>query len=296
MRKKSALFKRLIRSRWELGLVRGGLDGVFSDSRLEVDWIKNPFRDRWFADPFILEVTEQYVFILAEEYEFKTMKGRIAKLSVNRKTLTIDSFVILLELPTHLSFPSILRKEGHVYVYPESCYSGRLDLYEYVKEKDKLEFVQTICDEAIWDSVIVNLKGRPQLFTARHNDYNLDVYDWDSTKSLFTFSYSIPSEDKSSRMAGQLFDYHGKIYMPSQYCERYYGGGVMIKEVLVNANEYLFKPIKILESSHPKRKIKLHTLNEYKGVVVIDVGGDDFPFIAKCLNRMSRLRKKKRNQ
>lgn len=296
MRKKSVLNKRLIRNRWELGLVRGGLDGVFSDSAFMVDWITNPFRDRWFADPFILDVTEDYVFLLAEEYEFKTMKGRIAKLCVNRKTLRIDNFVILLELPTHLSFPSILRKDGHVYVYPESCHSGKLDLYELNPQKDKLIFVKTICDDPIWDSVIVDIIGRPQLFTANKNDYSLDIYEWDSQIDRFVYSRSITSKDKSSRMAGQLFEYKGKVYMPSQYCENIYGGEVLLKQVSICGEEYCFNEVKRLKSTHPFRRDRLHTLNEYKGEVIIDVGGYDFPLVAKCMRRISYSMKKKRQR
>ena len=291
MKKKSALYRRLIRSRWELGLVKGGLDGVFAEGALDVDWIINPYRDRWFADPFILDVTDDYLYVLAEEYEFKTRKGRIAKLSINRRTLQIESFVIVLELPTHLSFPNILRKDGHVYVYPESCYSGRLDLYEYDSEREKLVYVKTICDDAIWDSSIVNIIGVPQLFTAKSNDYYLDIYDWDINTNRFIYHQSIHSEKKDSRMAGQLFDYQGKTYMPSQYCEKVYGGGVIVKEVVKKDDSYSFIEVKRLESSHPTRRIKLHTLNEYKGIVIIDVGGYDFPGIARLMHKISYLKK-----
>ena len=95
------IYERLIRSRWELGFVKGGLDGVFSDGPLEVDWVVNPYRDRWFADPFILDVTDDYIYVLAEEFRFNNKKGRIAKLFINRQTLKIERFIILLELPVH---------------------------------------------------------------------------------------------------------------------------------------------------------------------------------------------------
>ena len=296
MKRKLSLYKRLIRSRWELGLIRGGLDKVFADTQLEVDWIVNPYRDRWFADPFVLDVTDDYVYVLAEEYEFKTQKGRIAKLSVNRKTLRIDGFVILLELPTHLSFPNIIRKEGRIFVYPESCYSGKLDLYEYDSHQEKLVFVQTICDDAVWDSSIVMVSGVPQLFTAREDDYHLDVYSWDTGKSRFVFSQSVRSADRSSRMAGQPFSYDGKVFIPTQYCERIYGGGIVIKEVLSSGNTLSFKTIKRLESPHPLRRAKMHTLNEYKGVAIIDVGGFDYPWFGNMMRAISGWRKKANNR
>lgn len=296
MEKKSALYERMLKSRWELGLVRGGMEAAFSDSRLTVDWIVNPFRDRWFADPFVLDVTEDYVYVLAEEYEFKTRKGRIAKLSVNRRTLRIDDFVIVLELPTHLSFPNILRKDGHVYVYPESCYSGKLDLYEYDPDQEKLVFVQTICDDAVWDSSMVELPGSSLLFAAKQDDYHLDVYAWDADKSRYVFSRSVISQDKSSRMAGQPFQHDGKLYIPTQYCERVYGGGVVIKEVVSDGGTLSFKTVNRLESPHPKRKAKMHTWNGYKGVVIIDVGGFDYPWFGDTMRRISLWRKKIRNR
>lgn len=289
---KPSFYKRLLRSRWELGLVQGGLDGVFSDPPLKVDWVINPFRDRWFADPFILDITDDCVYVLAEECEFKTQKGRIAKLTINRQTFRIDDFTILLDLPTHLSFPNILRKDGHVYVYPESCRSGKLNLYEYDFQRDKLVYVQTICDDSVWDSSIVNIIGTPQLFTANKNDYSLDIYDWDAAINRFVYSKSIFSQDRSSRMAGQLFEYQGKMYMPSQYCENTYGGSVIIKEVSIVENEYSFKEVKRLESPHPTRKARLHTLNVYKGFSIIDVGGYDFPRFAKMMKRISGFLKK----
>lgn len=296
MNRIKAFYKRFLRSRWELGFVRGGMDSVFADSNLEVDWIVNPYRDRWFADPFVLDVTDDYVYVLAEEYEFKTQKGRIAKLSVNRRTLNIDDFVILLELPTHLSFPNILRKDGHVYVYPESCYSGKVDLYEYDPYQEKLVFVQTICDDAVWDSSIVNFTGVPQLFTAKMDDYHLDIYSWDTDKGRFVFSQSIRSDDKSSRMAGQPIAFNGKDYIPTQYCEKVYGGGVVIKEVHVCGNTFSFETIKRLVSPHPLRKVKMHTLNEYKDVVIIDVGGFDHPWFGNRMRALSLWGKKIRKK
>lgn len=292
MNRIKTFYKRLIRSRWELGFVRGGLDSVFSGTELDVDWVINPYRDRWFADPFILDVTDDYVFVLAEEYEFKTQKGRIAKLSINRRTFKIDSYVILLELPTHLSFPNILREDGHVYIYPESCYSGKLDLYEYDPHQERLVFVQTICDDAVWDSSIVNFTGVSQLFTAKRDDYHLDIYTWDADKSRYVFSQSIRSEDKSSRMAGQPIHYNGKDYVPTQYCEKVYGGGVVIKEVHPVGKTFSFETVKRLESPHSLRKAKMHTLNEYKGVVIIDVGGFDYPRFGNTMRALSLWGKK----
>lgn len=50
---------------------------------------------------------------------------------------------IILECPTHLSSPTILRCDGKVYVYPENCRSRQLDLNEYDPKNENLTVVQT---------------------------------------------------------------------------------------------------------------------------------------------------------
>ena len=80
---------------------------------------------------------------------------------------------------------------------------------------------------------------------------------------------------KNSRMAGQFIKYKGTIYAPFQNCERTYGGNIDLKKVRFENAEFKFEVVKRLYSPHKKYTEGLHTLNEYKGVVVIDVIGYD---------------------
>lgn len=211
--------------RWALGFVRGGMEAVMEGDHLEVDWVKMP-KDRWFADPFVLNVTNEEIQLLVEDYAYTTQKGIISLLHINRGTMEISSRKELLELSTHLSFPAIWRKDGHIYVYPESAKSGKLDLYEYDAEKEELTFVKTICDDVIWDSYITDAFRESLLFTGAHtnNDYILDIYRWDSKINRFIHYDEVHSELKNSRLGGALFEYRGEMYYPAQNCERVYGG------------------------------------------------------------------------
>jgi len=292
MKKVRGFYSKLTRTRWELGFIRGGLERVFKDEPLDIDWIKNPFTDRWFADPFILDVNDEFILILAEEYQFSTKKGRIAKLFVNRQSLVIERFEILLETPTHLSFPSILRKDGKTYVYPESASSGKLNLYLYDSSKESLIYTQTICDDMVWDSVITDRFGEDLLFTANKNDYFLDIYKWSSDVSRFIPYITIESPKKNSRMAGQFFDYRGETYCPRQDCERAYGGATDICRVIRDDDGFHFPIIKKLRSPHKTRKEAMHTFNVYKGIVVIDVKGYDHPIVGRILHKSVRKVKK----
>lgn len=293
------LYKYITDQSWHLGFVYNGLDGVFADGNLSVNWVKSPYKDRWFADPFILDITEDSIFLLVEELRYKHPKGRIAKLTIDRHSFEITDLKIILEEDTHLSFPNILRQNGKSYVYPENANGGKQNLYEYDEANEKLVFAQTICDDVIWDSCITELFGRKQMFTAHKDDYHLDIYSWDEMTGRFFLSESIESKERNSRMAGQFFEYQGEIYCPFQNCERTYGGHIDLKKITVSEDgKFNFTKVKELHSPHRKYREGLHTLNEYKGVAVIDVKGYNFysgRIIARLAKRVKRLLKSIRN-
>ncbi len=269
-----SLFRRLTRTSWHLGFVNDGLQGVFQDSPLKVSWVKSPYKDRWFADPFILDVTDEKFTVLAEEVRYKHPKGRIVKLTVDRKSLLIEKRETLLETNTHLSFPNIYRQDGKVFITPENAQEGKQHVYEYDSKSEKLRFVQTICDDCVWDATISDAFGSRLLMFASHkNDYYLDIYVWDDGVKRFVPMMSIPSTEKNSRMGGAVFSFEGRFYAPFQNCTRTYGGNLEIKAIQYENGSFSFHTVKQLFSPHPKYKEGLHTLNEYKGVVVIDVIG-----------------------
>lgn len=289
-------FKRYIKSltadSWALGFVRGGMQSIMESDHFEVDWVKMP-KDRWFADPFVLDVTDEEILLLVEDFPYATKKGIISLLHINRATMEIAAPKELLELPTHLSFPAIWRKDGHIYVYPESAGSGRLDMYEYQPKSETLTLVKTICDDIVWDSYITEAFGEPLMFTASKDDYQLDIYRWDIKKERFVSSLQIPSDIKNSRMGGAVFEYKGEWYYPAQNCEKTYGGAIEIKRLQVESGMLKVEGVvKHLESTNPRFPLGLHTLNEYKGVVVIDVKGYRYGKLGALINRLVNLKKK----
>lgn len=309
MKWSTKIARTLASMRWTIGFVRGGMETVMKNSSpigdcrlrnedLQVDWVKMP-KDRWFADPFILDVTEQEILLLVEDvpYDVEDYKGRISLLHIDRCTLEITSRKVLLEKTTHLSFPAIWRKGAHIYVYPESGHSGRLDMYEYHPEKEELSFVQTICDDVVWDSYITEAFGEPLMFTAAHDDTILDVYRWDENRSRFVPYLQIPSETPNSRMGGAVFEYKGEIYYPAQSCIKSYGEAIDIKRIKReklkdNREEWKLECVKHITSPNPHYPLGLHTLNEYKGVVVIDARGYCYGWITALILKLMKIIKK----
>lgn len=277
---------------WALGFVMNGLEGIMNDAPIHVEWLKMP-KDGWFADPFILEVSDDEIQVLVEEMPVgSSHHGIITLLKVNRHSFDICSKKVVLEIPTHLSFPFIIRDNDKIYICPESADSGKLAIYEYDPVTETATFHKTICDDVVWDSCITERFGEKMLFTAAYNDLFLDIYKWDGTKERFVPWKHIPSDNNNSRMGGQLFEYKGEIYYPAQDCNQGYGSAIQIKKITYLNGDFSFETVKRIASPHPKMRLGLHTLNEYKGVAVIDVQGYRHPFWGKIVDWMVGLKKK----
>ena len=104
-----SIIKSLVAERWKVGFIQGDMSSVMNDAKeLCIHIVQSP-SDRWYADPFILDVTEDEILLLVEDVSPTTQKGVISLLHIERKTFIILSCKKILELPTHLSFPAILR-------------------------------------------------------------------------------------------------------------------------------------------------------------------------------------------
>ena len=93
---------RLLQARWAVAF--------WVDGRLMV--VGNPYRDRWFADPFIVDADDKAITLLVEDFSLQTLKGSISELTIDRATWKICQRRPVLEEPLQLSFPYIVRREG----------------------------------------------------------------------------------------------------------------------------------------------------------------------------------------
>ena len=283
------LYRKITRDRWEIGFVEGGLTAVMGQEPLQVHWLNHDFKDRWFADPFILDLTPTEILVLAEEYRYEKPKGRIALLVVDRQTYELKFMNIVLEVDTHLSFPAIWREKGKVFVYPESWQSGELTLYEFPGPYGLMKSARVLCKESMADAIMTNLFGKKQLFSVRQND-NLRIYNLNPLTGCFELSYEKPFGTATARNAGDFFEYEGKVYRPAQVCGERYGEAVEIQEVIWDDHDnFCFVPLKTLYSSHPSLNTGLHTLNCYKGTVAIDVHGWNNALTVKSINRIKKV-------
>ena len=98
---------RWVAPHWRIGFLQNTLEEVIAGAEPEIKWMRGKHQDGWFADPFVLKVTDTAISLLAEEFRYKTGKGRIVRLDIDRETLTLETVTPLID-GCHLSFPFII--------------------------------------------------------------------------------------------------------------------------------------------------------------------------------------------
>ena len=103
-------------TKYNIGFVDGSLEAVIAGEPMKVNWMKHSYKDRWFADPFVFDVTDNTIILFVEEYYNPIKRGRLSKMVVDRQSYELISLKTILELDTHLSFPFYFKKDGKVYL------------------------------------------------------------------------------------------------------------------------------------------------------------------------------------
>ncbi|WP_278695257.1 hypothetical protein, partial [Prevotella nigrescens] len=214
---------------------------------------------------------------------------------------------VILELPTHLSFPLIIRKESnledfikdidseyespvepYVYLLPENGESGHLYIYKFFPKSNKIIRLCSVLDKAVEDAVPIKINEHLYLFcTPRENPNGsvLHIYKWSYKGKQFEFLKEISFKENIARMSGSFFYYKNKLIRPTQECNFQYGHAVTLQET--DITDFSFKEIRRLYSVHPRLNIGCHTFNSYKGVTVTDALGFDRMWIRKMLKRFN---------
>lgn len=265
------------------------------DGKWEYKYLKNKPKDRCFADPFILDVTDSEIILLVEEIRTKYPTGRIAKLIIDKKSLSIKDEIVLLDLETHLSFPTILRKGEDIFVYPENADSGALTLYRYHQDEERFEFVEQLSDRPLSDAVIFDGFDKPCVLATRKpksNGNETEFYEAEDVLGKYHYVSSVSFSDKIGRSAGDIFEHEGKLIRPAQVNNRDYGEALCFQELKKSSNGYDLTEINRVKT--PRYATGLHTFNGHKGIYVVDIRKAVHPWIyfpARWIYRLFKIKK-----
>lgn len=290
-------FRELRHNLWNIGFIEEGLSDTLTNKKPKIHWVKKRINDRWFADPFILDVTDSEIIILAEEFCYNVHRGRIARVVIDRKTYEEMSFEIILELQTHLSFPFIIRKNGKIYLMPENSASGCSTVYEYNDANRKLTPLHHIAEEPFADATIFEMERQSYLCTTMLPDtnsksvkiYTLDKDDLKVVDRVATVEFPIVC----GRNAGEVFSVDGQFYRPAQDCTKCYGHGVILQKMSLKEGKWVFEDVNSFYPNTFKYNQGIHTFNNYKGLIVIDARGFRNPIWGRFLTLLFKLIGKK---
>lgn len=232
----------------------------------------------WFADPFIFIVSDKFVEVLAEEYEYQNCKGRLVCLTISKNDNKLISVNEILSLETHLSFPIFIHDNGKYYVYPENYESGVFTIYEFDLDTKKLINPHVVINEPLVDTQIIKLGEKYYAFGVIKSAHNhedtkeLSIYESDTLLGKYKLIQTIKNEHKEERGAGLFFYKNGKLVRPAQSCEIDYGRELVFYEVSKNESGFrekeIFRMKPDLSDFHYGRG--LHTFNKKAGLVIVD--------------------------
>lgn len=285
-----------LRYSWNIGFVEDSLEGILhSNVNLNIHWLKHDNLDRWFADPFILDVDEDNFYVLVEDFVRSKNKACISLLTIDRKDYKLKKLEEVLEEQTHLSFPAIIRDKDNVYIYPENGASGTLKMYEFDPDKRRFILNHTIVDKPLADAVLFQINKESYLITTEGEEMNGRILNfYKKTESGFVLDRQITFDKSIARNAGEWFELNGKYYRPAQDCGLRYGAALELQEF--NPIDFSLKTIRRFEPTSKKYSLGIHTFNHYQGISVVDGYGYDREWLAETyvfISRQKELFRKK---
>ena len=294
---KSKIIKYYNNQNWNIGFVGTTPKELVENQKLgSVEWLKHPYKDRFFADPFIYSVSEKEIVVFVEELEFDKPIGRLSELIVDAKSKKLVRKYTLLELDTHLSYPAIIRRGDDVFVCPENGASGKLSLYKYNGVTHALEFVSVIMNESLADATIRQIGDKFYMFATKVSNTQGDLYLYQST--CFDGEYQevglVAKGRGNARPAGDIFEVEGVLYRPAQNCSKCYGGATEIMQI-TKCEDGCFeeKHLFSLPPTSFRYNLGLHTLNFHGNIGVIDGYGYLYPLIGRLLHFVRKIIKGK---
>ena len=238
-----------------------------------------PPNDCFWADPhLVFQEPNYYVFI--EEYPYRTKRGHISVIEMDRKG-NHKRPIPILQKDWHLSFPFVFDWMGHYYMIPESSENKTIDLYECTKFPDQWQLKMTLMKglKAV-DTTLFYVQRKWWLFTAIAEQEaaapQVELFLFYSDE-LFTDHWHahplnpIVSDVKRARGAGRIFLKDGKLYRPSQDCSKAYGYGFDLNEIVIlSETEYSEKIAMSVRPDPEKRIIATHTYANQGDLTIVD--------------------------
>lgn len=278
---------------WNIGFFPFSESAIMSDAPWAVSWLRHPYKDRWFADPFLLNTSDNTLEVLVEEYPNDTHKGKISHLIIDARTFELLKLTPVLDLPTHLSFPAIFRVDNEVYIYPENSAAGHLLYYHYNQRTGQCTPCGELSEEPLTDAVLTELRGVHYLLSTClpcPNGDQLEIYSANRKTDRYEKKQTVSFLDQTARSAGNLFQIGSSIIRPAQDCNGSYGKGLVFQEVVCEDMKLSFRELRRVYPQTWHYHLGMHTFNTDGHLCVIDARGYRYPFIGRMVDHIRNVR------
>jgi len=239
----------------------------------EPRWVSGVSRDRYVADPFPLSADASSVCLLAEEYVYRSGRGRIVQLMVGRDGRLLDRREVLAP-DHHVAYPFVLAGAHGTVCIPDAAAIGSVLAYALGRDGEPSRLIEGFPGV---DPTAVEYDGRWWLFCTHReceNQTELHVFFADNWRGPWQPHALNPvkSDARSSRPAGALFSLDGRLYRPAQDCSRRYGGALAINEIdeLTPSTFRERVVLRLRPDSSWAWPDGLHTINAIGDLVIVD--------------------------
>jgi hypothetical protein len=234
-----------------------------------------PPKDRFWADPFVIEAEGRY-YVFIEEYFHETEKGHISVIELDKKGV-VQGPTKILERDYHLSYPHVFEWNNQYYMVPESASNRTVELYRSTSFPFEWELEKVLMtDVRAKDATLVEIDGTWWMFVS--------IAEHSIPDELYLFSAETPlgpwtphrrnpvkSDVRGSRPAGKLFYWHGDLYRPAQDSSGRYGYAISINRIIqINAEMFCEEEVSKILPNWRKDLIGTHTLNTSDNLTVTD--------------------------
>lgn len=277
--------QRLLHYSWDLAYGEFKEDIIFKGvDKHNLNIVENPYKYKWFADPFIYKDTPGYLELFVEEFDYSIGRGRIGHLKISKISKKIESLSIILETDTHLSFPAIYRIGDEVYVHPENSASGKSFVYRYDEVLDKLIEPIEVVAEPVTDAIIVEEDEKFVMYATKvpvPNGKELFIYQADSLFGPYEYKESKVFDKAYARMAGKFIRMDdGQLLRPAQDCD----GGDYGQAVHFMDGDRVVSSLTPLKLQYDG----IHTFNTLGNTFIVDLKRYDYQMVYRLKNLLKK--------
>lgn len=270
-----------------------------SENDASFQLLKNSWR-YWYADPIVFsDDGKDWLFV--EKMDRLNRRGCISVAEINGGE--IGAFTDVLNESFHLSYPMIFKKNGCVYMIPESTSGKCVNLYECKEFPHKWEYKQTLFENVLFaDTNVVCQEENWYLITgemdpkigSKTKTLVFDANNIESGKLIPLACNAASSFSFEQRGAGSFFKNNQELIRPIQ-CgdENNYGKELRFTKVVIDNDCLKEKEIKRVSSDdirvNSSRKLYgIHTYSKTDEIEIIDVKFQQFSNLPVIFSKLRR--------